>query len=109
MAGIKLLEVLKVDDVVGAIPTHLFCSIWGSLAACLASGADFMVQLSGVLAIGMFVFPISLILWTLIDKAVGARVSPRVEEIGQDSAELGIESYPEFRLMPDMDGIDDGA
>ena len=33
--------------------------------------------------------------------ALGARVSPMVERLGQDSGELGIEAYPEFVLMPE--------
>ena len=31
------------------------------------------------------------------------RVSPSVEQLGQDAAELGIEAYPEFVLMPEQD------
>ena len=36
--GIKLLEVLKLDDVVGAIPAHLVAGVWGTLAVCIARG-----------------------------------------------------------------------
>ena len=45
--GIRLLERLKIDDVVGAVPAHLFAGIWGTLAVCIAAGGNFGVQLSG--------------------------------------------------------------
>ena len=104
-AGIRLLEVLKVDDVVGAIPAHLMAGIWGTLAVCIAAGGNVGVQLLGIVAIGAFVFGISWILWMIIDKTIKARVSPHVEELGQDVAELGIEAYPEFLVIPDADEV----
>ena len=59
------------------------------------------MQLVGVLAIGAFAFTLSLLLWTAIEKTIGVRVSHDVEQLGQDAAELGIEAYPEFALMPE--------
>ena len=102
-AGIRFLEDMKVDDVVGAVPAHLFAGVWGTLAVCIAGGGDFIVQLVGVLAIGAFVFGVSIAVWFAIEKTMGVRVSRAVEEVGQDSAELGLEAYPEFVLMPDPD------
>ena len=100
-AGIKLLEILKVDDVVGAVPAHLGAGIWGTLATSIAAGANLGVQLIGILAVGAFVFVLSWLLWMLLDKLMGARVSRTVEQLGQDVGELGIEAYPEFVLMPE--------
>ena len=102
-AGIRFLEDMKVDDVVGAVPAHLFAGVWGTLAVCIAGGGDFLVQLIGVLSVGVFVFGVSYAVWFAIEKTLGARVSRAVEEVGQDSAELGLEAYPEFVLMPDPD------
>ena len=102
-AGIMLLERLRVDDVVGAVPAHLFAGIWGTLAVCIAGDYSFGVQLLGVVTVGVFVFGASWVTWTLIAKTMGVRVSETVEELGQDVAELGIEAYPEFVLMPDSD------
>ncbi len=102
-AGIRFLEDMKVDDVVGAVPAHLFAGVWGTLAVCIAGGGDFLIQLTGVLAVGVFVFGASYAAWFAIEKTMGARVSRAVEEVGQDSAELGLEAYPEFVLMPDPD------
>ena len=101
--GIKLFEKLRLDDVVGAVPAHLFAGIWGTLAACIAAGADFGVQLLGIVAIGAFVFAVSWVLWRVLDLTVSVRVPPEVERLGQDSAELGLEAYPEFVLMPEPD------
>ncbi len=99
--AIKALEKLKIDDVVGAIPAHLVCGIWGTLAACIAGGASFGTQMIGVCAVGAFTFIVSLIVWKLMDLTMGLRVGAEAERLGQDTAELGIETYPEFVLMPE--------
>ncbi len=104
-AGIRLLETLKIDDVVGAVPAHLIAGMWGTLAVCIAAGGNVGVQFMGIVAIGTFVFGTSWVLWLVIDKTIKARVSPRVEELGQDVAELGIEAYPEFLVIPDPDEV----
>ena len=101
VGALKLLEKIKVDDVVGAIPAHLFAGVWGTIAACIAGGATFHVQLIGILAIGAFVFVASFGVWYALKMTLGARVSPQVERLGQDAGELGMESYPEFVLMPE--------
>ena len=106
VAGMKFLEVMKLDDVVGAVPAHLFAGVWGTMAVCIASGGNFVDQLVGVLAIGGFVFVVSLGVWFVLDKLLGARVTAKVEELGQDVSELGIEAYPEFVVMPDADDVD---
>ena len=105
VAGMKFLEIMKLDDVVGAVPAHLFAGVWGTMAVCIASGGNFVNQLVGVLSIGAFVFGASLAVWFLLDKLLGARVTNSVEELGQDVSELGIEAYPEFVVMPDADDM----
>ena len=97
----KLMERLRLDDVVGAIPVHLVSGIWGTLAASIAAGADFGVQLLGVASVAAFSFTASFIVWKTLDLAVGMRVSSDVEYVGQDVGELGIESHPEFVLVPE--------
>ncbi len=99
----KLLERLKIDDVVGAIPAHLVSGIWGTLAVTIAAGGRFHIQLLGVVSIGVFVFAVSYVLWRAMDSLLGIRISAQVERLGQDAGELGIESYPEFVLMPEED------
>ena len=106
-AGMKLMETMKVDDVVGAVPAHLFAGVWGTLAVCIAAGGNLGIQLIGVLSIGAFAFVASWLIWLVLEKTIGARVSHSVEELGQDVAELGIEAYPEFMLMPDQDDVEE--
>ena len=106
-AGLKFLESRKMDDVVGAVPAHLFAGIWGTIAVCFGSDADLLVQLTGVAAVGAFVFSVSWALWRGLDALIGVRVSREIEEIGQDAAELGIDAYPEFVLMVDPDAGND--
>ena len=105
--GIKLLEQLQLDDVVGAVPAHLFAGIWGTLAASIVAGASIGVQLLGVVSVGAFVFGTSWLLWQGLARTLGIRVAPAVERLGQDAGELGIEAYPEFVLMPE-EFYDDG-
>lgn len=100
--SIKLLDKLKIDDVVGAVPVHLFSGAWGTIAvAFTVEGTSFLVQLLGIAVVGAFVFTLSFALWKLIDRIIGTRVSETVERIGQDAAELGVDAYPEFVLMPE--------
>lgn len=101
--GTKVLERLKIDDVVGAIGAHLISGIWGTLAVTIAAGGRFHIQLLGVVSVGAFTFVVSYLLWRTMDALLGIRVSAQVERLGQDSGELGIESYPEFVLMPEED------
>ena len=89
VAGIKFLEKVKLDDVVGAVPAHLFAGIWGTLAASITVGAQFHVQLIGVLAVGAFAFSVTWLLWQAFRLTIGARVSYNVERLGQDAGELG--------------------
>ena len=105
-AGLRALEKLKLDDVVGAVPAHLLAGIWGTLAVCIAAGGKFHIQLLGVVAVGVFAFGVSWLLWKAIDMTLGIRVDYNVERLGQDSGELGIEAYPEFVLMPEEDYVD---
>ena len=103
LLSMKSLEMLKIDDVVGAVPVHLCTGIWGTLAVCIAAGGSLFTQIIGILAIGAFVFGTSMLLWFVIDRTFGLRVSKGVEALGQDVGELGIEAYPEFVMMPEED------
>lgn len=96
-AAVPVLDKLKIDDVVGAIPAHLFCGIWGTLIVSWSnSETTILGQFVGILMIGVFVFVMSLLVWTLLRFTVGVRASPEHEYIGLDKAELGLEAYPEF-------------
>ncbi|NMM45756.1 ammonium transporter [Rhodospirillaceae bacterium KN72] len=94
---VPLLDKLKVDDVVGAIPVHLVCGIWGTIAVVLSnSDATFVGQLTGIIGIGVFMFVTSLIVWFVMKVTIGVRASEEDEMIGLDKADLGMEAYPDF-------------
>lgn len=92
---VPLLDKLKIDDVVGAIPVHLFAGIFGTLVVA-ANGGNFIEQVIGVAAIGAFTFIVSFILWTLLKMTIGVRVSEEDEVLGLDQTEIGVPAYPEF-------------
>ncbi len=94
---VPLLDRFRVDDVVGAIPAHLVCGIWGTFIVPLSNKeASFAVQLLGILSIGLFVSTVSAILWLSMKHTVGIRASAEEEMNGLDKSELGLEAYPEF-------------
>ena len=94
---IPLLDRFKIDDVVGAIPVHLFAGIWGTIAVCFTNAkADFGVQLYSILLVGVFTVVASSIVWYILHITVGIRVSEEDEINGLDISELGMEAYPEF-------------
>ena len=64
--GTKLLLSLKIDDVVGAIPAHLFAGIWGTAVPITNPDTNFGAQLLGVISINAFVFIVSLIVWAIM-------------------------------------------
>ena len=94
---VPLLDKLKIDDVVGAIPVHLFAGIWGTfIVAWTNTDASYVTQLIGIVAIGIFVSGASLICWFVLAATMGLRPSEEQEFEGMDKAEIGLEAYPEF-------------
>ena len=92
--GTKLLFSFKLDDVVGAIPAHLFAGIWGTLAVPLTNAdASFSAQLIGVLSINIFVFAVSYIVWSIMKGTFGIRLSKEAETKGTDVTETGVIAY----------------
>ncbi|WP_299662308.1 ammonium transporter [uncultured Ruegeria sp.] len=94
--AVPMLDKFKIDDVVGAIPVHLFAGIWGTIAVIFYGEANLGSQLLGIIAYGVFTFAAALVLWTILKSTVGIRVSEEDEINGLDMAELGMEAYPEF-------------
>ena len=96
--SIPMLDKFKVDDVVGAIPVHLFAGIWGTIAVIFSnSDASIGAQLYGILAIGAFTVIASSIVWYAIKLIIGIRVSEEQELEGVDVSEVGMEAYPDFK------------
>lgn len=94
--AVPMLDKFKIDDVVGAIPVHLFAGIWGTIAVIFYGEANLITQLTGIIAYGVFTFVGALILWVVLKAVLGIRVSEEDEINGLDMAELGMEAYPEF-------------
>jgi len=92
--GTKLLFSFKLDDVVGAIPAHMFAGIWGTLAVPLTNAdASFSAQLIGVLSINIFVFAVSYVIWSIMKATFGIRLSKEAETKGTDVTETGVIAY----------------
>ena len=106
--AVPLLDKMRIDDVVGAIPVHLLAGIWGTIAVAFNTQTEIsegvsrtvteqlMVQLYGIGLVGIFAFGASFILFMILKLFIGIRVSEEDEYIGLDAAEIGIEAYPEF-------------
>ena len=96
--AVPMLDRLKLDDVVGAIPVHLMAGFWGTLVVPVyTADTSFMTQIIGFAAIGAFVFVVSLVIWLILKALGGIRVSEEAEIMGLDMSELGMEAYPEFQ------------
>ncbi|WP_170345739.1 ammonium transporter [Ruegeria atlantica] len=94
---VPMLDRMKIDDVVGAIPVHLIAGFWGTFIVAWTNGdASFVTQIIGFAAIGLFVFVVSFILFSILKATVGLRVGEEEEINGLDMGELGMEAYPEF-------------
>jgi Amt family ammonium transporter len=104
--GVFLLDRLKIDDPVGAIPVHGICGIFGTVAVGLfaAEGGLFHgggfsllgVQAAGALAGSLFAFITGYAVWAALSKLPGGvRVSAEHEHEGLDVAECGVSAYGE--------------
>ena len=104
---------LHVDDPVGAVGVHCLNGVWGTLAvglfACNTPASEgtlglffgggtalLITQLIGVIIVAVWVCSMSFIMFTLIKKTVGLRVTPQEELAGLDLGEHGSEAYPDF-------------
>ena len=97
--AVVLFDKAKLDDPVGATSVHLVCGIWGTLAVGifggLASVSQFISQLIGVAAVGIFCFASSLLIFYILKATLGIRVSEEEEIEGLDIGEHKMRAYPE--------------
>lgn len=86
--GIILLEYMKVDDVVGAIPVHLFCGVWGTVAVAFSNpDATLLGQLASVLIVMAYVAASTGLVWYVLKETMGLRIAATTEEIGIDESD----------------------
>jgi Amt family ammonium transporter len=102
-----------VDDPVGAVAVHGVCGAWGTIAAGLLQVNAFSleqvgIQFIGVAAAFLWAFPMSFLVFSLIDQAIGLRITLLDKAIGLlqvdggdrtlglDRLEHDVEAYPEF-------------
>jgi ammonium transporter, Amt family len=133
IVAVDVLDRFKIDDPVGAIPVHLVCGVWGTIAVGLfgigpkANGAfnfvpyvegpsqglfaggsftgliQLLIQLLGVSSVGLFVVLMSWGVWSLLRLVFGLRVSRESELRGLDLSEHGLQAYSGFAMKNDPD------
>jgi Amt family ammonium transporter len=112
--GMALMEALRLDDVVGAVPVHGLAGIWGTLAAGLFFTGDLfdsgrvLVQFMGVAAAFLWVFPLALLMYLILAKTIGLRVPAQHEQQGLDFSEHAESGYPEFGQVVTYDASELG-
>jgi len=92
--GTKMLESFGLDDVVGAIPVHMFAGIFGTLVVPLSnSDTSFGTQFVGVISVVTFSFVLSYATFSALKATIGLRISKEAERLGTDKAEVGVVAY----------------
>ena len=92
--GTKMLENLGLDDVVGAIPVHMFAGIFGTLVVPFTNeGTSFGTQFVGTISVVAFSFILSYIVFVALKSTIGLRISKAAEKLGTDKAEIGVVAY----------------
>ena len=102
LGGVYLLDKAKLDDPVGAIPVHLFCGMWGTLAVGifggLASGTQLAIQAAVIGIAGIFCCIGAGLIVLIVKAMVGLRVSEAEEAEGLDIAEHGTSAYADISV-----------
>jgi len=103
VVGNGVMDRLRLDDVVGAVPVHGFAGAWGTLAAGMFVTGDLfnptqiLVQVVGILAAFAWTFPVALLMYGIINITIGLRASTVDEQRGLDYSEHYEIAYPEFQ------------
>ena len=102
--SVLFFDKIKVDDPVGAISVHGVCGAWGTLAAGIFNIGGTSIKIIGVQILGiaacfLWVFPLAFLMFKLIDKTIGLRISPEEELEGLDFVEHGGNAYPDFEVL----------
>lgn len=101
--SVLFFDKIRVDDPVGAISVHGVCGAFGTFAAGIFNMGGTSLKIIGVQVLGiaacfLWVFPTAFLLFKLIDKTIGLRVTAEEELDGLDFAEHGGNAYPDFEV-----------
>lgn len=100
VCAVVFFDRIRLDDPVGAMSVHLVCGVWGTLAVGLfgdlASGAQLISQLIGIVSVGIFCFATSLLIFYVLKATLGIRVSREEETEGLDIGEHKMRAYPDL-------------
>ena len=89
----------KIDDPVGAVGVHGFCGLLGTLlTGIFGEGCNFLTQLVGVASVLVYTSIAAFIIFTLLKKTIGLRVSDQEQLDGLDLHEHGMTAYSGFRI-----------
>ncbi|ACN17617.1 Amt [Desulforapulum autotrophicum HRM2] len=99
--SVLFFDKIRIDDPVGAVSVHGVCGAWGTLAAGLFNMGGVtlsivMVQLVGIVACFAWTFTLAFLMFKMISKTIGLRVTPEEELEGLDFTEHGGHAYPDF-------------
>ena len=95
--SILAIDQIKIDDPVGAISVHGVVGIWGLFAVlCSNEDATLQGQILGIVSIFAFTFLASIVVWLILKRVMGIRVSEEEEYSGMDLVDCGVGAYPEF-------------
>jgi len=99
--GTILLEKMRIDDAVGAVPVHLFCGWWGTIAVALFAESGFSAEALGIQAMGTLVmtgsaFAAAFLVFKIVDMVIGLRASDEEQDHGLDFSEHSANAYPDF-------------
>ena len=108
--SVLFFDKIRVDDPVGAVSVHGVNGAWGTLAAGIFNLGGTSAKIIGVQALGIgacfvWTFGTAFIMFKLIDKIVGLRVSPEEEIEGLDITEHGGSAYPDFEVLHGSMGV----
>ena len=105
--AVSFIDLIGIDDPVGAFSVHGVGGVWGTLAVGLfnkdagllfGKGINQLgLQFLGVFAYGIFTVVTAWILWSILGAVSGGiRVEEKEEVQGLDIGEHGMEAYPDF-------------
>jgi Amt family ammonium transporter len=93
VVAVLLLDRLRIDDPIGAIPVHAFGGLWGTLAPAIFANASMSWQILGAFAYAAAGFGFSFVVLGLLKVTLGIRATPEAERTGLDISEHGQEAY----------------